>query len=409
MEGRAEAMEQFLMESGGVYQRAAAAAAADGPGEVHSVTAERLIELWGMGELSGPQVRYIAEGVDLDLGDNCPKDIKDLAKMGNHGLQPGKCHQEIIAKFAPKNDLPQAQMVERPMLTKKGSNEVVLVEWPLNPPNHFWECWSEKYTDHFNDLTATTPQFWAGARRDDPKFHEHPMLGLSRWEEFCAPIVLHGDGGSFTKGGNTLLCFSWASLLASGHTWDTKFLLTALPKNCLCTMAEHGVDTLKTLWAYFVLFFNALLVGAHPPADPWGSAWPLGSEAYRLRGRSFNTPFRAVMWGFLGDWDWFSLFMGLPHFNANSFCWLCDVDRRWRPYNDFSDGADWRATILDAVTGRAVNPSDHPCYGIHGVSRFSFHGDLMHCGCHGVCSLAIGSAIWSILFDGEIVGDPTPI
>ena len=181
------------------------------------------------------------------------------------------------------------------MVTEKNTKTVQWVDWPIFPPNHLWQYFADKHPIHFKDLTRDTPNFWRSAPSEDPKLHNHPMLGIEGWREIMTPIVIHGDGGAFTRGGNNLLCYSWASLLFTGTTWESKYLLAAIPKACLAKMTIHGVDTLKTLWAYFVLFFNAMFAGIHPSVDPWGNEWPVGSLAHTLRGKPFVSTFRAVV------------------------------------------------------------------------------------------------------------------
>ena len=83
------------------------------------------------------------------------------------------------------------------------------------------------------------------------------------------------------------------------------------------------------------------------------------------------------------------------------------MNRGTRPFNDFSEGAVWKATLLSAAAGCASHPSAHKVYEIAGVTRFTFCIDLMHTSCHGVASLAIGSALWSIMFDGPLRGNKT--
>ena len=94
----------------------------------------------------------------------------------------------------------------------------------------------------------------------------------------------------------------------------------------------------------------------------------------------------------------------MPHFNSNSFCWLCRCDRSDATFTDVSATARWRRTIL-SVERCVEKIGDHPVWDLAGVTRWHCQGgDLMHTGCLGVVAWFLGSVLWELVYDGPFEG-----
>ena len=72
------------------------------------------------------------------------------------------------------------------------------------------------------------------------------------WQEKAAPLALHGDSGTFTRGGESVVVISWSSLLHQGETWST-ILCIAIPKNAMVADEHHNtLDTICSILAHEV-------------------------------------------------------------------------------------------------------------------------------------------------------------
>eukprot|EP00969_Alexandrium_andersonii_P034339 1502296-Alexandrium_andersonii.AAC.1 len=210
------------------------------------------------------------------------------------------------------------------------------------------------------------------------------------------PLSLHGDAGTFTKSGESVVVVSWSSLLLKGPTWHSIFLAFAIPKNALVRGSDG--DTLQVLCTHLAADLAGLFYMTHPPKDGLGQDWRDGSEAAAVAGQGFVAKKRAVVFLLCGDLDWYCNYLGVNrHFNSNEPCWLCDANRSSRPWTDFSPDAAWRATVYDTEQGHANDISPHPFLHLPGISRFSLCVDVMHTVCLGVASLAVGSALYSLV------------
>ena len=194
-------------------------------------------------------------------------------------------------------------------------------------------------------------------------------------------MVLHGDGVRSTMKSNSVMVTSISFLLSQGFSSQVTFMLWCFVKICKVYESVHGADTHDTLWKYCVHGFQALFDGVHSPLDPDGDEWRHGSPAHRKAGTPIAYgEFRSICWGLAQDMDQASNEYGWAHFNANvDTCGWCPANRTWCNIRDVSPNAPWKP--LCYVAGPAARPvSRHRIWGIPGVSRFSFFGDLMHGG-----------------------------
>ena len=88
------------------------------------------------------------------------------------------------------------------------------------------------------------------------------------------PLSLHGDAGTFTKTGESVVVISWSSLLLKGPTWQTTFLAVAIPKSALNFTEE--ANTLELIFAHFVADLMGLFYMRHPEVDGLGQPWREG-------------------------------------------------------------------------------------------------------------------------------------
>jgi hypothetical protein len=193
----------------------------------------------------------------------------------------------------------------------------------------------------------------------DDRLKNHPMTLQKDWKDKTVPLFLHGDGVSFQQR-DTLLAYSWGSLLSFFSSLDSHFLISLFPKSC--TMES----TWDPLMKWLVWSFNALQKGKHPDKDPDGNSFPAASMFEELKGEVL-TPgnFRAVIWSIQGDHEFFANVLKLPHWSTASPCWECDAKR------DNGNLQKWVKTIrpsqqnfvlVDTQTATLKKASEHPSH-----------------------------------------------
>ena len=116
----------------------------------------------------------------------------------------------------------------------------------------------------------------------------------------------HPHGCEF-QNRDSLMTWSWGSLLAKQPSLSAHLLIAAIPKSC----------TLATTWpaldAWIAWSFKALSKGWHPTEDPWGEPWTKGVIA-ELAGKPLAKGHRrGTIWAIQGDQDFFSNVLKLPH------------------------------------------------------------------------------------------------
>ena len=118
---------------------------------------------------------------------------------------------------------------------------------------------------------------------------------------------------------------------------------------------------------------------------------------------------RLVLWGLLGDLDFFFKDLGMRNWNAcgeGGMCNFCPAntlpleDPSSVPWTDARKSALWKALkyILNLEVWAHVPPSSHPLWQLDGMSRFFFMLDCLHClESKGVASHCVGNCLVTIL------------
>ena len=94
--------------------------------------------------------------------------------------------------------------------------------------------------------------YWDSIRNTD-FFKLHPGLAEDNLNR-TIPLGMHGDGGAVSHN-DSLFVLTWNSLLGSGMTRATRFLMTIVPKS------EMAPETMPAIMEILVWSFNAMLTG----------------------------------------------------------------------------------------------------------------------------------------------------
>lgn len=398
----------ILANHGGSHQRVAAAAAAasgraagvDPPCEF----ADALLSLFGWGFLSAPHLQWLAATAQK-AGANHP-DVARLAALGSGGLYAGNMRRDVLRGFCRNSVLPAPLEID--VLGKdKLENEFMCTQSVLSLPAFVESIW-RNHRGHFNEYFGEAPErFWDGVRDDDPRWATMgAVTAIPEWKRITYPLVLHGDGGTYSKKvQSSVLAVSIKSILSRAFSKNV-ILGFALPKDV--RLRDEGWDTGHDVWAAWVHMLNHCYIGKHPTRDHRGLPWPAGSMEEKLAGRDLcNGLVRLAVWVHTGDLEYFGNELQFPHFGGNDPCWMCSASRRDEAeYSvlDLSPNAPWKDALLPVAEGIATPVTTHPIAGLLNFSRFMSAGDLMHTGALGVAAYFLGGALTDFLLEGPYTG-----
>ena len=101
--------------------------------------------------------------------------------------------------------------------------------------NNLESLWQKKPND-FVQLMGQDPQrFWDRVSPEDPRLtYMQGITCKAGWQEVCYPIILHGDGGVYTKNNaSSILTVSIKSLLSRSFSGNV-IPCFCLPKHIRC-------------------------------------------------------------------------------------------------------------------------------------------------------------------------------
>ena len=142
---------------------------------------------------------------------------------------------------------------------------------------------------------------------------------------------------------------------------DASWLIAAYVKSTTAKLKDHGVDTWEeihreTVWSLWWAF-----KGIHPELDSRNQPFPLGSRFAAKAGQSLHPKnIKLVVWDLPGDQEYFSLVLGMPHWNCNQFCWECDASRTNPAMmrNNFKPDCQW--ALKDPRVECVESSTNHP-------------------------------------------------
>ncbi len=199
---------------------------------------------------------------------------------------------------------------------------------PLMLPHVLFANLSHEYPEAFEAMFATSEchSFWKGVERTkDPRLMK-PIAsnGKVQGPATLVPLFIHGDGCEFQTR-DSLMTWSWGSLLSQNPSLSAHLLLAAVPKSCSLP------ETWGPLDAWIAWSFTALTKGFHPRLDPWGNPLPKGVMTQLARQHLTKGKFKACIWAIQGDAEFCANVLKLPHWSKRYPCHECDGRRPvWR-------------------------------------------------------------------------------
>lgn len=360
----------------------------------------RLLELWAVGKISAKQAAEISH---LALLEGCSSsDILCLAKCGNFGQNVGSCHRDMVNLFCKKMTLCEPLSIPVDMLDPN-TREVKKENVSFFPPHLVFSNLAEHYSEVFERLFCfqEADKFWKNVEHlKDGRLA--PPLALdkrvSRPSHTC-PLFIHGDGAEF-QSRDSLMTWSWGSLLSSQHSLASHILLASIPKSCTVATTWSTVDD------WLAWSFSALVKGQHPDTDPYGA--PLVKGLAEKAGAPLTPQgHRAAVWSIQGDQEFFANTLKLGHWSQKFPCYQCDGQRPMTKGCKCPEGKSIKLLLETNQNYQFVTPqaallekrSSHPVFSIPGVSSAFARGDSLHIiYSRGVASHLAGSLLFYLCY-----------
>lgn len=363
-----------------------------------SALATKLLHQWACGALSATAIRDLAHCALLD-GAQHPE-LASIASCGNCGEHPGNCHRDLMTAFVSSIGLCGSIPHKVPLIDPK-TTTVEMTDVHLFLPHLVFH--SLLFYDEFSAFFSVDKiqKFWEGVEASgDPRLQNHPLKLQANWSQKCIPLFVHGDGVEFQTR-DSLMVWSWGSLLSTRASMDSSLLLTAIPKSCTTKVQPMTDWTWHPIWKQLKWSFSALLAGVHPLLDADGSPLDPGSPLGRLAGQPLHPEgLFAVIWAIEGDHEFFSNHLLLPHWQSHRMCWECNADTT-------DDRLTWKKLIQPGWTVRSCEdvvanpPSQHLLFQIPGVSSKHIAHDALHIIFNkGVLSHLLGSVLRTLCWHG---------
>ena len=176
-------------------------------------SAEALLELFCMAEISLPKLNYIARCAIIS--DPQHPDLVSLAELGDSGRYAGNLRRDILRTFLDEDTLPPPLIINDVPAVNNINHNVWVDQAVLNLCQFVETMWSD-HRDAWDEMFGTNPRsFWEGVSHDDPRLHfMGDITSVDGWEDTAFPCILHGDGGVYTrKTESSILVVSMKSLL----------------------------------------------------------------------------------------------------------------------------------------------------------------------------------------------------
>ena len=344
-------------------------------------------------------------------------EAKKIAQMGAFGQSAQHTYEQLMNKYLANVELAPCDNVHIPCIDPTTDTNKLIYEYAgVINPHEWYSALEHHYPETFDKVIGIQKiaQFWAEVPRDDPRLHNHPMLGEDQWNLCFCPLLAHGDAGEY-QNNDSMESLSTSGYIGDGSTEDTQTLFTMWPKSCTATTAAHGASTWSRLWKRFVWSLNVLYSGFFPYTDDTGRPYTeRDGRHYETRGQPLfkrlvnGLRLRFVFWGQEGDWD-FHASLGLMTAGNHLFCHLCDCNSDDTPgnpmaWNFFGRGQKWSKTFVKPAAfcfETARLRFKHEIWDIIGFSLWHFLIDPMHTLDGGVSTHVVAGTLHFVSYGSD--------
>ena len=373
---------------GGLRQRLAGDHAHDAPATDHSVLFTVLLTMFAWGEMSPQQCQRLAaaamEDVKLHAAKKTSlKQLQTMAEIGTSGRFPNKCYADLMRTMPIKVETPEPFYMKLPSTNGLVTQAMMLPHEMFSAIYHRYRAVWEKCICPSGDAAHS---FW----RTNVMHPAMKAAGFFKtrpgWPQRYIPLSFHGDDVPVSGRGkiwsHAMTTFSWSSMLGVGTTDESQFFIFGLFDRLNAHNAEDtSKDTLHCFFELLAWSFQALADGKWPSRDHRGRKYEKDSEKGRLAGTDLAGGYCGVLWGIIGDLDYFCKTLTLPKSTlASGPCCLCKCTGRGaNTWCDFSRTAPWRQACWEVNDWRAWSGRSRcPIFNLEWASPWLVGLDWMH-------------------------------
>ncbi len=349
---------------------------------------------WAAGVLSSRKVQEYCAGAALE-GSTSPQ-VSALSNSGASGDQPSHMQRDMMRVLGRPLGAPELYRATLPICDRNGEAVDKLHPFLL-PHERFAKLYAERrgfFDLHVQGDDRELQASWASLLQHKFVRGNPFVCGSSKdMAQQAIPIGLHGDAGAMSKQ-KSVLVLTWNSLVAQGSSKQTRHIITVIRKDQLLS---NGA-TLDAIWDIISWSLNALATGKHPKTDHAGK--PLNGHKEDLADQDLASGRRGVTLQMRGDWQWLCQCFGFPQWNcARNMCWICRAGNAQKPWQDFSQSAEWRGTVreheqyIEDLAGSKLPR----IFQIIGFRQEGVVIDVMHCVDLGVALHVIGNVFFEIV------------
>ena len=326
-------------------------------------------------------VQQIAE---CAVRDGCShRDVVALSKLGSSGAYPSNINAELIRKLQPP---PIKSAMSRMEVWVKNKFHRHKVTHPIMLPHELFATLYSQHRDIFDKVICggeSNPpsKFWTSVAAH-PMYESHPAKLRDNHVHKCIPLTVHGDGVGISGVGKawqrSIDAWSWTSLLSSGSTIDTQFLIYLMYPTS--RIKEEGYDMCavferKLAWSLYWLF-----VGKWPTRDDQNRLMDYDGMGTDLAGG-----FYATLWGIRGDLEFMYKHFNFPWYHSGSPCGCCKANSGDKPWTDIRENSSWKSSVYTNAAWKLEHPGANALWSLPGMGIVSYILDAMrvlHLGCY---------------------------
>jgi len=257
-----------------------------------SKLAAYLLQLWAWGLISPQKVQTIAALAMEDMdgargGQATYDDLEALASLGSRGKHSNNCNRDLMDKLK-QNRLPEPQGCSMPVHSENALQYKMRMQymlWPHEMFAHIYEHYKEAWVTRICPSSDSVRDFW-NRMRGNPQLEGHPVRHRADHQTKCVPLGIHADGvpvvGVGKAWSQSLDVFSWSSLLGSGSTLESNFLIFCIFQ-CLL-VKKVAANTMSTFYKFLHWSLTCLWHGRWPDQDANGRPYPAGSVKHGGQG-----------------------------------------------------------------------------------------------------------------------------
>lgn len=200
-------------------------------------------------------------------------DLKQISTIGDSGRFANTCYRDLLKAVPFKSNIPMAMSCRLPF---KAPHDT-LSQCMLMPHELFasiFHYYPETWKTCVLPSEERLEQFWQN-NRSHPAMESSELQWIDGYRTQVVPISLHGDDVPITGVGKSwaqlMTVFSWNSMVGSGSTKDTQYLIYGCFDKLRAVEEDQSKDTLGCFFKMLTWSLRWLLTGLWPDRDHLGN------------------------------------------------------------------------------------------------------------------------------------------